>query len=51
MNKSSKAFRLGRNARTGEFAPVEKARNDPDHYIVENVPKPGYGDTDKGKRR
>jgi hypothetical protein len=43
----SKAFKLGRNARTGEFAPVEKARRDPDHYVVEHVPKKGHGDTKK----
>lgn len=41
----SKAFKLGRDARTGEFVPVDKARNNPDRYVIEHVPKPGYGDT------
>ena len=50
-NKDSKAFKLGRDARTGEFVPVEKARNNPDRYVVEHVPKPGYGDTDRGKKK
>lgn len=50
-NKSSRAFKLGRDARTGEFVTVQKARNNPDRYIVEHVPKPGYGDVDKGKRK
>lgn len=48
---SSKAFRLGRDARTGEFVPVEKARSNPDRYVVENVPKPGYGDTGRGHKK
>ncbi len=33
----------GRDARTGEFIPVEKARQDPKHTVVERVPKPGKG--------
>ena len=49
-NKDSKAFKLGRNARTGEFVPVEKARNNPDRYVVEHIPKAGYGDTGKKKK-
>ena len=50
-NKDSKAFKLGRNAKTGEFVPVEKARNNPDRYVVEHIPKAGYGDTGRSKRR
>jgi hypothetical protein len=49
MSKTSKAFKLGRDARTGEFVTVKKARNNPDRYIVEHVPKAGYGDTNRGK--
>lgn len=45
----SKSFKLGRDARTGEFVPVEKARQNPDRYVVEHVPKPGRGDTGRGK--
>jgi len=41
----SKSFKEGRDTRTGKFVSVEKARNgDPDRYVVEHVPKPGYGD-------
>jgi hypothetical protein len=43
----SKAFKIGRNARTGRLASVNKAKSDPDHYIVEHMPKSGHGDTKK----
>lgn len=33
----------GRDAKTGHFIPVEKARKDPDHTTVERVPLPGKG--------
>ena len=33
----------GRDARTGVFIPVEKARRDPSHTVVERVPLPGKG--------
>lgn len=49
MSKNPKAFKLGRDARTGEFVSVEKARRNPDRYIVEHVPKAGHGDTGRGK--
>lgn len=45
MAKESKSFKLGRDARTGEFTTVRKARDHPNTHIVEHVPKPGYGDT------
>ena len=51
MGKNQKAFKLGRDARTGEFVPVEKARRNPDRYVVENVPKSGRGDTGRSKRK
>lgn len=31
----------GRDARTGQFIPVDKARKDPDHTTVERVPLSG----------
>ena len=43
----SKSFKLGRDAETGEFVPVEVARRAPDHYVVEHVPKRGYGTEDR----
>jgi hypothetical protein len=33
----------GRDAKTGHFIPVEKARKNPDHTTVERVPLPGKG--------
>lgn len=33
----------GRDAETGRFIPVEQARNNPKHAVVERVPKPGKG--------
>lgn len=46
MSKS-KTFNLGRNAKTGKFVPVKKARQNPNTNVVERVPKAGYGDTKK----
>jgi len=33
----------GRDARTGQFIPVEKARERPNTTVVERVPLPGKG--------
>ena len=50
-NKSSgsRTSLRGRNAGSGRFTKVEKARNSPNTHIVERVPKPGHGDTKKSK--
>ena len=45
MSKKSKTSLRGRNAETGEFTTVDKARKHRKTHIVERVPKPGYGDT------
>jgi len=45
MAKKSRTTTRGRDARTGKFTTVEKAKNHPNTHIVERVPKPGYGDT------
>jgi hypothetical protein len=43
---ASKAFKLGRDTKTGEFVSVDKARSgSPERYAVEHVPKRGHGDT------
>ena len=47
MSNTTKTTPRGRDARTGEFTTVEKARHNPDTHIVERVPKPGHGDTKK----
>lgn len=49
MSKDSKTTLRGRDAGTGEFTTVEEAREKPNTHVVERVPKPGYGDTGKGK--
>ncbi len=49
MGKDSKTTLRGRDAKTGEFIPVEEARSRPSTTTVERVPKPGYGDTKKDK--
>ncbi len=43
----SKTVPHGRNASTGRFTTVNKARTSPANHVVERVPKPGYGDTKK----
>lgn len=51
MNKPSKTTLRGRDAKTGEFTTVKKARRYPDTHIVERVPKPGYGDTKDDRKK
>ncbi len=46
-SSDSKTTQRGRDAGTGEFTTVEKARRNPNNHIVERVPKPGFGDTRK----
>ena len=41
----SKTSLRGRDAKTGEFTTVKKAKKYANTHIVERVPKPGYGDT------
>ena len=49
MAKEPKTFRIGRDSRTGEFIPVKEAERRPNTTTVERVPKPGNGDTGRGK--
>jgi hypothetical protein len=51
MSTNSKTTNKGRSAGTGQFTTVQKARNNPNTHVVERVPKPGYGDTDSGKKK
>jgi hypothetical protein len=44
MAKNQKTYLVGRNAETGEFTTVREARRNPNDYVVERVPKSGYGD-------
>jgi hypothetical protein len=46
MSKS-KTFPIGRNADTGRFTPVRVAERRPSTHVVERMPKPGHGDSDK----
>jgi len=45
MSKSKKpeTSLKGRDAKTGQFIPVEKARRNPEKTVVERVPLPGKG--------
>ena len=49
MSKS-KTFPLGRDARNGQFIPVNEAKHRPITTTVERIPKAGYGDTGRGKK-
>jgi hypothetical protein len=49
MSKSKTTMR-GRNATSGQFITVAEARRTPSNSTVERVPKPGYGDTGRGKK-
>ncbi len=42
-NKKPETRLEGRDARTGRFESVEKARRHPDTSVVERVPLPGKG--------
>lgn len=42
MSKGDSTLK-GRDASTGKFIPVEEARKNPKHTVVERVPKPGKG--------
>ena len=41
----SKTFKIGRDPETGELVTVMKAESNPKKYIIERMPKKGYGDT------
>lgn len=48
----SKTVERGRDAKTGHFIPVDRAKSRPSTTTVERVPKPGYGDTGRsGKKK
>lgn len=47
MAKSSKTFPIGRKASDGKFTSVPYAKSHPNSTVVERMPKPGHGDSDK----
>ncbi len=47
----SKTTPRGRDADSGKFIPVQEARRRRRTAIVESVPKPGHGDTGRGKKK
>jgi hypothetical protein len=51
MADKPKTHLIGRDADTGEFTSVEKARRHPKDHVVERLPNPGFGDTDSGGKR
>ncbi len=50
-SSGSRTSLRGRDAGSGKFIPVKDARSRPGSTTVERVPKPGYGDTDRGKKK
>jgi len=48
--KPPKTTPRGRDADSGKFVPVKKARENPKTHVVEQVPKPGRGDTGRKKK-
>jgi hypothetical protein len=52
MSRSKpKTHTSGRDAGNGQFIPVAEARRRPETAVVERVPNPGRGDTDRGKKK
>lgn len=52
MTKERKTFDIGRDSSSGQFIPVEEAKDHPKTTTVERIPKPGRGDTkDEPKKR
>lgn len=45
MGRDSRTTLRGRNASTGRFTKVAKAKASKRTHVVERVPKPGHGDT------
>lgn len=41
----------GRDAKTGEFIPLEETKKRPGETVKERVPLPGRGDTGRGKNK
>jgi hypothetical protein len=39
-NNNNKSFKIGRDATNGQFIPVEKAKKDPKHSVVETIKRP-----------
>jgi len=42
---AKKFFKNGRDAENGEFVSIKKAQSNPKKYIIESIPKKGYGVT------
>ena len=49
--KEPKTFLIGRDSETGELTTVKEAREHPKTHTVERMPKQGYGDTGRGKKK
>lgn len=49
MGKGTRTFPVGRDPKSGELVSVAKAKRYPEKYIVESMPKSGYGDTGRSK--
>jgi len=50
VSNERQARRGARDSKTGEFIPISEAERRPSTTQKENIPLPGYGDTDRGKK-
>ena len=51
MPKKPRTRVAGRDAKTGQFIPVEETKKRPATTVRERVPLPGHGDTGSGKKK
>jgi hypothetical protein len=52
MSKKEQTSRLaGRDAKTGEFIKVQEAKRRPATTVVERLPLPGHGDSDRKPKK
>jgi hypothetical protein len=47
--RGSKSHTGARSAITGQFVPIQYAKKHPKTTVIERIPNPGHGDTDKVK--
>lgn len=50
-SKDPKTHLAGRDARTGQFVPLEQTYSRPATTVRERVPNPGRGDTGRGNKK
>ena len=48
---ASKTHKEGRSAIDGRFTTIDYAKKHPKETVIERVPNPGFGDTNKSPKR